>query len=504
MRIVFVHVGREHLGIEYLSSALKLHGYDVRLVYDAGLFSRDDNVFYSPFLESLFSRKKLLADQVKEHKPDLVAFSAYTNNYRLMLELAREIKYKLTVPVVFGGIHSTLVPEEVIGHNFIDFLIAGEGEHPFLELASALKGNLPVNNIKNLWYKADGKIVRNDLRPVVSDLDSLPFPDKDLFKEEIKYRDDYMIMANRGCIYSCSYCCESYMNRAYPGKYFRKRGIESIISELSVMKGKYNFKRVMFFDSILFTDAKWLSGLLAEYKKEIAVPFRCIGHVNFASYETIKSLKDAGCYCVEFGVQTFNENVRKNVLNRFETNRQIEKALSICDKLKLRYDVDLMFGIPSVSDEDYRLSLEFMSTHRYLNRIKCFYLSYFPKLSIVNKAREHGILSDDDIDKIGKGDIGDWFHLDSIKDAEHREWRRDFEKLYKIYPILPFFLLRSILKYKTYRLFHLIPDVLVIFIQLIIGIFKKDYRFGVYINKYFCQYKNLFLRKMNTLFKAVY
>lgn len=504
MKIVFVHIGREHLGIEYLSSLLKTHGHDVRLAYDPGLFSQDDNVFYSPFLASLFSRKKVLADEVRGHNPDLVAFSAYTNNFRLMLDLAREVKRRIAVPIVFGGIHPTLVPEEVIKHNFIDFLIRGEGEYPFLELVAALKNNLPVNNIESLWHKANGKIIKNDMKPALNNLDSLPLPDKDLFKEEIKYRDDYMIMATRGCLYSCSYCCESYMNKTYPGKYFRKRGIDSIIKELSVMKEKHNFKRVMFFDSILFTDEKWLSGLLFEYKREIAVPFRCIGHVNFASYENIKSLKDAGCYCIEFGVQTFNETIRKNVLNRFETNNQIEKAFSICDKLKLRYDVDLMFGIPSISEDDYKLPLEFMGGHSYLNRLKCFYLSYFPKLSIVDRAREKGILSDDDIDKICKGDIGDWFHLDSIKDANHKKWRRDFEKLYKIYPILPSFLTKPILKCRAYRLFHLIPNSLVILIQLTIGVFRSDYRFGVYINKYFNQFKNLLSRKMNISLKSAY
>lgn len=491
MRAVFVHIGRENLGIEYLSSVLKNHGFDTMLAYDPGLFSQEDNVLYSSFLANIFSRKNILLEKVQKHRPDIIAFSAYSSNYRLILNLAKEIRAIINVPIVFGGMHATLVPEEVIRHDFIDFLIMGEGEYPLLELLISLRDDKPLCNIKNLWYKTNGRIIKNDLRPPVSDLDSLPFPDKDLFKKEVRHVDDYIIMASRGCLYSCSYCCESYLNRIYKGKYFRKRSIGSVINELKVMKEKYSFKRVMFFDSIFFSDENWIRGFLPEYTREISVPFRCTGHVNFASYEMIRSLKDAGCYCVDFGVQTFNENIRKKILDRFETNEQIKKALAACDKVKLRYDIDLMFGIPYVTEEDYRSALKFINVPNYLNRLKCYYLSYYPKLSIIDKARKANVLKDSDIDDITKGKTGDWFHMDSIKDAKHKKLKDNFEKLYKIYPIIPFFLLPLVLRYRFYRFLHLIPNMIVIFIQLIIGIAKKDYRFRIYINNYAYQLKGI-------------
>jgi len=496
MRVVFVHIGRENLGIEYLSSVLKSHGFDTALAYDPGLFSQEDNVLHSSFLAGIFSRKNVLLQKVKKHKPDLVAFSAYSSNYRLILDLAREIKGSTGVPTVFGGMHATLVPEEVIRHDFIDFLIRGEGEYPLLELTISLRDRKPLCDIKNLWYKTNSGIVKNDLRPPITDLDNLPLPDKGLFAKEIRHKDDYVIMTSRGCLYSCSYCCESYLNSIYKGKYFRKRSVDSVMNELKVMKEKYNFKRVMFFDSILFSDEKWIKGFLCKYKREISVPFRCTGHVNFASYEMIRSLKDAGCYCIDFGVQTFNENIRKNILDRFETNKQIKKAFSACDKVKLRYDIDLMLGIPHITEQDYKSVFEFINVRSYINRLKCYYLSYYPNLSITDKAKKANILNDSDIDDIIKGKVGDWFHLDSIKDKEQKKLKDDFEKFYKIYPIIPYFLMPSITRYRLYRIFHLIPNVLVIFIQLIIGILKKDYRFKIYINNYAYQLKNIIsLRK---------
>jgi radical SAM superfamily enzyme YgiQ (UPF0313 family) len=484
MKIIFVHIGRENLGIEYLSSVLKNYGFEVGLAYDPGLFTREDNVLYSPFLEKLFDQKEKIINEVEAFGPDVVAFSAYTTNYSKILFLARQIKSKINVPTVFGGIHATLVPDEVIRHDCVDFLIRSEGEGPLLELLISLRDKLPAGEIKNLWYKKNGQVIKNDLRFPVDDLDKLPLPDKDLFKDALRFRDDYMLLTSRGCPYSCSYCCESYFNKIYKGRYFRRRSIYSVIDELKVMRQRYRFKRVTFFDSILFTDERWLRDFLKEYKKEISLPFRSIGHVNFASYEIIKSLKDAGCYAIDFGVQTFNEGVRKDILCRPETNEQIKKAFSICDNLKLRYDVDLMFGLPKASEEDYRMPIYFMSKSKYLNRLKCYYLSYFPKLSIIDKARGLGILEDKDINDIESGRIGDWFHLDSIKDKKHKKLKEDFQKLYKIFPIIPFSLRSAILKHRIYRFFHLIPNILVIFIQLIIGISKRDYRFKIYINNY--------------------
>lgn len=495
MKITFVNFGRENLGIEYLSSILKGAGFKTALVNDAGLFSKEDNVFYIPFLEKLFERKKRVIEEIVKSMPNIVAFSAYTPTYGWACDIAQEIKKRLNAKVVFGGVHPTLLPEQSIKHHFVDFVIRGEGELPFLELIIALNDNSPLENVGNLFYKKRGTIVENKLCPPIEDLDILPLPDKELFEKDVRFKDDYMIMASRGCFYNCSYCCESFFNKLYKGKYFRRRSVDSVMKELKIMKEKYDFKEVMFFDSILFTDRKWLKGLLFRYKKEIGVPFRCTGHVNSLNYEVAKLLKDGGCYCIDFGIQTFNQRIRREVLNRHEDNLQIRKALNVCDSLKLRYDLDLMFGVPGVIEEDYVLTIEFLKKNKYLNRIKCYNLAYYPRLTILEKAKQFGILNDEDIEDIKNGKINDWFHLDFIKDTKHKKWKNDFQKLYKIYPIIPVLARTLIQRYNLYRLFHLIPGFLVVFIQLINGIFKKDHRFKVYIRNYFYQFKKRLLCK---------
>lgn len=489
MKITFVHLGREHLGIEYLSSVLKRAGHETFLAHDPGIFSREDNVFHIPLLERLFERKKSVLAAIEKSRPDAVAFSVYTGTYKWARDIAEEVRKKTDAKTIFGGPHATLVPEVVIKDAAVDYVVVGEGEGALLDLAESLSAKTKTHNIPNIWCKKNGAVVQNPVRSPIDNLDSLPFPHKELFENEVNYRDDYMIMTSRGCKFNCSYCCECFMHSLYGKNYFRRRSVPSVMGELAAMKRRYGFKRVMFFDSVFFTDKKWLKDFLKDYKRDISVPFRCEGHVAFADDDMIKLMKDSGCYGVDFGVQTFNEDIRRSVLNRSETNGEIKKAFGACDRAGLRYDIDLILALPSMKEEDYVLPLEFMDSRKYLNRIKCFYMSYYPKLPIVQKAKELGMITDCDIENFENGEVGDFFHQDSIKNPVDKSMKDNFEKLYKIYPLIPQRARRYIIKKKLYRHVRFLPKPLVILAQLMIGIIKNDLRFYTYINHYINQFR---------------
>ncbi len=492
MKITFVHLGREHLGIEYLSSVLKKAGHETSLAHDPGIFGPEDNVFCIPPLERFFSRKKEVIAKIEKTKPDLVAFSVYTGTYPWARDVARAVKGKTNAKTVFGGLHATLVPEIAIKEEVADFVIVGEGEYALLDLAEAISSGKAYYDIPNLCYKKEGAVVKNPPREPIRDLDSLPFPDKELFEADVDHGQDYMIVTSRGCKFNCSFCCECYFHKIYGNRYFRRRGIASVMDELKRMKERYDFKRVMFFDSVFFTDKRWLEDFLREYKREVSVPFRCEGHVAFSGYDMVRMMKDSGCYGIDFGVQTFNEDIRRKILNRPETNDEIEKAFAACDKAGLRYDVDLILALPSMTEDDYALPLKFMDSHKRLNRIKCFYLSYYPRLPIVDKAKESGIIDDSDIEGFERGEVGDFFHKDSIKDPADRAMKDNFEKFYKIYPLIPAPVRRFITRKKLYRQFHFLPKPLVILAQLAIGILKNDLRFYTHINNYLIQIRKRF------------
>jgi tRNA A37 methylthiotransferase MiaB len=484
MKITFVHFGRENLGIEYLSAVVKRAGHEVFLAHDPGLFSREDNVFHTPALEKFFSRKKAVLAKIEKSNPDIVAFSVYTSTYPWALDVAGEVKKKIGAKVVFGGIHATLVPETVIQNDVVDYVIEGEGEEALLDLVEALSSKTASRNIPNVWVRKNGIATHTPVRPPITDLDSLPLPDKALFEDEINHGDDYMIMTSRGCQFSCHYCCESYLRALYGRGYFRRRSVSSVIQELTEMKKKYNFKRVMFFDSVFFADKKWLEELLKEYQRKISVPFRCQGHVAFADAGIIGMMKEAGCYGIDFGVQTFNEEIRKKILNRSETNDEIKKAFKNCDQAGLRYDVDLIFSLPLMKEKDYLFALEFVESCRYLNRIKCFNLCYYPKLKITQKAKELGVISESDMAAFERGEGGDFFHTDGIGDPAEKRMKDSLQKLYKVYPLLPGFFRRWIIGKKHHLCFHWLPKPMVVLAQFIIGVVKNDLRIYTYLSYY--------------------
>lgn len=482
MRITFAHYGRENLGIEYLSAVLKQHGHTVALAYDPGLFSKEDNVFCSAALEKFFSREKEVIKTITESNPDLVAFSVYTSTYQWALETARQVKRKINVPVLFGGPHPTLVPEEVIKNNQVDFLIIGEGEVAILELVRALEEGAPLESVRNLCFKKSGGMIQNALAPP-TDLNQLPFPDKDLFEKDIRYRDDYLVLASRGCPCFCSYC-DSYLNKIYNGCYYRKRSVDSVMDELRDAKERFHFKEVMFFDSILVPERNWLNDLMSRYRKEITVPFKCFGHTNFFDLDMARLFKNSGCYCIDFGVQTVNQDIRKKVLYRKESDDQIKKAFKACDEVNLRYDIGIMLGLPFSREEDYQNLLGMIRDLRCLNRIKCHYLTYFPKSPIVQISKDAGLLDDKDLKNISAGIIGDFFHYHSIKNQSESSMVRKHMKLYKIFPILPNKLKQAIADGKSWKVIAWLPEWVIKCIQVFIGLRNNDIRFTIYLKKY--------------------
>ena len=485
MRITFVHLGREHLGIEYLSAILKQQGHDVSLAYDPGLFGPEDNVFYIPWLEKLFDQRRQVISAIRSAAPGLIAFTVYTGTYQWACSIAREIRQYLEAPIVFGGIHATLAPETVIADDNIDFVVEGEGFEALPRLAEILaSGEGRFEDVNNLWFKKNGVVNRNRMAPPLADLDALPFPDKALFEKDVNFIDDYMILSSLGCVFDCSYCCESYLNRLYRHQYYRRRSVASVIEELTVMKARYCFKEVMFNDALFFTDKAWLKQLMAEYGKDVNVPFRCFGKVSHLDDDICRLLKEGGCYCIEFGMQTWNETLKKKVLHRHETNARALEAFKRCDRFGLRYDIDHIFGLPGETIQDHVAGLRYYSRLKKLNRIKCHNLTYFPNTDIARFAAENGLLTAEDVDRLKRGDISDFFHGDAIRDARLKKAKTAFSKCYKWLPVIPKFILLRLARTGDCRLFGFIPGPVIILGQLLVALKGRDYRYLVYLKYY--------------------
>ncbi len=471
MRITFVQSESENLAVEYLSSILKSHGHSVYLAFDSKLFST--TIIKNTLGKKLLDIKDILIKEIVLSKPDLVAFSVLTGDYLWAIDTAKSLKEKINTPIIFGGIHPTSVPEEVISNECVDIVCIGEGEHPLVELADSLKSGLDYS-IKNLWFKKNGKVIKNEMRPLL-DLDSLPFLDKEIFYSKVPlYKKIYVTMVSRGCPYECTFCCNNILKKIYKGKgrYFRIRSVENVMEELNVAKEKYKPKYFSFPDDIFTSNRAWLEQFITRYKKEINKPFLCYTHTKFINEEIAKLLKYGGCFWLNIGIQTASENNRRKILKRIESNEEIAQAAESCHKAKLKFSIDHIFNIPYEGEKEYIEALNFYNKLR-PSIINSFYLRYYPKTEIIDVAKEAGIINNDVVKDIERGRYFIPFTVSIGGGSQSKFYNKEkthnnFLFLFSALPLIPKKLMDKIIEKKWYNLFSSFPVAFAILVKFIV------------------------------------
>ncbi len=422
-----MHPETDCLGVEYLSAVLKQAGHQTELVFDPMLFM--DSVIRAGWLHRVIGFKKILLKEIKELNPDLVCFSVISDNYSWACRIAREIKKHTKVPIVFGGIHPTSVPGRVIRKDFVDFVVVGEGEHALLELTDALESGRSTRRIANVWSKKGRKIYRNPVRPLIQDLDSLPFPDKSIFSEIVpRFFDRYTTITSRGCPFSCTYCNNSYMKKLYmgKGKYLRRRSVGNVIEELRLAK-RAGFREIIFHDETFNHDHAWLREFSERYGKEIGLPFFCWIYPANVREDTASMLRKAGCVAIEMGVQTHNKELGRNILNRRCSTKDTRKAIRLFKKESIHITTDNMVGLPLQKSDDVLEMARFYSENG-VEFVQTYWLRYFPKTEIVKIARQMGLLDDEMMNRIEESENTSFFTHKG--DTFNRELAKSVNSLY--------------------------------------------------------------------------
>lgn len=434
MKIVFISNCFESLGIEYLSAALKKAGHEVSLLLDPCLF--DDQMIVNAPLAAVFDERKRLVRNVVRSEPDLVCISVVTDVFLWAEGLAKEIKRLRDVPVAFGGIHPTSVPDVVIKSPYVDYLVQGEGDEAIVELVSRLEKREDVHDVPNVWSKGGDDYWSNPPRPLIENLDNLPFPDKSVYDSTyLKDQAVYTIMASRGCPYKCTYCNASLIKDIYSGekRYQRLRSPGNVIEELKQAKSRRRMEYVSFFDEIFGTDIRWLREFAPLYKKEISLPFLAITHPSHCSEEYVALVKEAGCVKLDLGVQSTDPEIRKDVLHRNETNEQVANAIDRIMKAGIFLLVENIFNLPGQTEEKTLDMARFYNRHR-PNGIKVFGLRIFPRTPIEDIALERGLITKQFVEDNARGIVASkevGFLGGTVKD-------RSLFRFQTLFAVLPF------------------------------------------------------------------
>ena len=217
-------------------------------------FITEKTVHQTRIVDWVFHKKnwrRYISEVIQKEKPDLVGFSVLSFNYPDALKIADFIKKKFDVKIIFGGIHIILSPQEVIEKNVVDIICVGEGEDVLKEL---LDTSLECKDVKGIWYKNNGQIIKNEQRELIQELDALPFPDFSDFELQRYFLMNHYhlpIMGSRGCPYDCTFCSNHALKKRLVGNYVRFRSVDHIIAEIEQRMHHYSetgMKFLYFFD----------------------------------------------------------------------------------------------------------------------------------------------------------------------------------------------------------------------------------------------------------------
>jgi len=389
MKILFVYpniVGNETIsqGIASLSAYLKREGHETYLMdYTFGGTPND------------------CVEKVRNLQPNIIEFSVLSGSFSFCLRVARELKSNFDIPIIFGGIHPTVAPEECIAHKDVDMICLGEGELALTELLNRMDRGDQILDVKNFWIKDKDKVITNSLRPLIEDLDKLPNIDRRLFSFE-KYCEvkagGIDMMVSRGCLFACTYCVNPSLNELYKGNYRRIRhhSVDYVLDEIADLVGSYPVKSLTFNDDIFPPDKAWLREFAEKYTKIIGIPFSCGTRVELVTPEICALLKQANCKGIAMGIESGSEKIRKEVLNRLMTNDQIIRAFATAKEAGLAVSSFNMVGIPTETTNEVRETIELNRQIR-PNMVAVSTFTPYPGTQLRESCQQKGWIKDGDI-----------------------------------------------------------------------------------------------------------
>ncbi len=379
------------MGLQYIAAMLEKGGFDVKVI-DIDADGLD--------LEQLGKR-------LAQIKPFLLGVTCTTPLFKQSLQICRIAKKSCKAKTCLGGMHPTIKPMEGIKDQYLDFLVFGEGEHTFLEIAQALAaGKKDFSGIKGLVYKKNGKPVKNQVRPLVANLDELPFPARHLFKmERYTYPDALKspaisIMTSRGCPGQCTYCC----TKCIFGLSYRFRSAGNIIQEIEQIIEQYGAKEIHIWDDNFTVNKKRVMEFCEKVREKgihkkvlFAIPQGL--RIDQVNEEVLRELKSINVYSIGYGVESGDEHILK--LCKKNTNPdQARKAIGLSKKLGFDVWAFFMIGLYGDTEETIRKTIDFAKELDPLFA-KFPIMHPLPGTEVFDQLEREGLLLEHDYERFG-------------------------------------------------------------------------------------------------------
>ena len=373
------------LNIMYLAAALEKASMSVKIL--------DDDLYQVGPLK--------IANLASKIDPVVVGVTATTATIKNALKYVKAIKKTLpNTLTVIGGPHPTFIPEETLkAGDALDVVVIGEGEETLAEVAEEYKKNELKNfsNVKGIYYRDNGRINATPPRPLIKNLDELPFPARHLipFKEyKTSQSQAGGIITSRGCVFNCNYCSSSLIM----GKKFRSRSAENVVDELEVLVYKYGVNDIAFLDDIFMLNKRRARAVADEIKNRgLDISFVTSSRVDTVNQELLECLKSAGMSTLYCGIESGSQRVL-DIMGKGITLKQAEDAIKAAKKVDINVLGSFILGYPGETAQEMDQTIDF-SIKLDPDYSQFSILTPFPGTPIYYELKQKGLLGTEDWSK---------------------------------------------------------------------------------------------------------
>jgi radical SAM superfamily enzyme YgiQ (UPF0313 family) len=395
----------ESNGIRYLSASLRKAGHEVDEFY----FGHFVHHHFTPPTEEHISR---LVDLIKQRNIDLVGIAVRIGAlFPTAIELTRRIRDEAGVPVMWGGAHVTMAPEQCVEHP--DWLVLGEAENAIVDVAKTFESSGDVSAVQNVWMKRGDEVVRNELRPLIQDLDSIPFPDFTTTEckfwvrpkavvpgEPLHDETVFRIMASRGCPFKCAFCGVTAFRKRYGDNtsFYRVRSVDNCLDEMEQAKRTFpRLKRIRFDDELFTPNKAWIEGLTEKFPKRIGLVFDLLSNPRCLDESTVEKLARAGLDAAFVGIQG-PEKSNEELYDRYVPDKTVVDVAKRLHRHRVRPMFQVLIDDPMAKPEQRGTLLDLLLALPRPYDLLIYSLCHWPGTARTTQLLEQGLISEGQVE----------------------------------------------------------------------------------------------------------
>ena len=349
------------------------------------------------------SDEKLYISKIEDFSADLfvVPWDIGTKNW--IIKTARIIHSISNSPAVFCGTYPSFYPDRAIGTEGIEMICIGETEYALHEFTECLDRSETLEGVRNIWLKRSGSVIKNELRPLIEDLDSIPLPDRNLYFKYRYIRDMSFkrFTSGRGCMNSCRFCYNPLFRSKYSGKgtYVRRKSVDRIIEEILAVSKIAALKTIHFSDDIFTIDKAWLADFGSRYRDRVNIPFTCNATADSIDEECVRILAESNCSGIALGIESGNQDYRNFILNKRITNEQIEASAAMIKEKGIFLTTFNMLALPGETPEGAFETIQ-LNARIKTDHIRLSFASPLPGTQLAEYGIEKGYFKREDIEDL--------------------------------------------------------------------------------------------------------